>query len=110
VIAAVLLDGDLPKAETWRFSPRDRLYYTREKDHIALIDADRTFCGRAVNPNGYPCPAEPFDPVANYSCKRCVAALRKRGPVLCWRRSSFYDVGAWVRREAVLLDGCERQR
>jgi hypothetical protein len=87
----VTLSADLPKAETWRFADRSHPFGRRgEKDHIALYDADKTFCGRSVNPTGYPV-GDSFDPSATYACKRCAAVLRKRGPVLCRSVLSYSD-------------------
>jgi len=84
-----------PHAQVVRFYPRHGLGYKREKDHLALCDVDATLCGISLVPgasSGTHLRA-PFDAAANYSCQRCVAALRRRGPVRVFSRISFWDNG-----------------
>jgi len=89
----------LPEAMVVRFYPRRGLGYKHEKDHVALTGQARTFCGlEAENfpkSSGTAVSGVVFDPSVPWACKRCRAALAKRGPVRMFSRISFYDNGTW---------------
>lgn len=87
--------GDPPRAQTVRFYPRRGLGYRREKDHLALEGVDKTLCGISLVPgesSGTHLQA-PFYADQPFSCARCVAALRRVGPVRVFSRISYWDDG-----------------
>lgn len=68
--------------DPWYFGCFDDLHgrIQRVKDHIAEESfgrESRTLCGRPVYPHGYP--IQDSDPTANYFCKVCLSAARRRG-------------------------------
>lgn len=84
-------------AQVVRFYPKRGYGYRLEKDHLALEDAASTLCGVSLDPRKSSAThlTASFEPDAPYSCKRCVAALRRRGAVCVFERISYSDDGHW---------------
>jgi hypothetical protein len=72
------------EVNVWAFAEGER----RQVDHLAIVGADATLCGCRVNPHGYPT-MDSWDPDVGYSCKRCAASVRKRGPFAVVSRISY---------------------
>lgn len=85
----------LPFAQTVRFYPRRGVGYRRELDHLALADAETTLCGIKLgmgHSSGTHLTAE-FHPEEPFSCRRCVAGLRRVGPVRMTVSHSYFTDG-----------------